>query len=54
MDHITLNDYEFIFMGDASVTNEKEIMNKYNLTDHDGSIMFKIKNNKLEIETSGP
>ena len=99
-------------MGDASVTTEKEIMNKYNLpdidilkvghhgsrtssseefideikpkysiisvgknnryghpnkevlenlkyskiyrTDEDGSIMFKIKNNKLKIETCSP
>ncbi len=104
-----LNVYKFMFMGDASVTTEKEIMNKYNLpdidvlkvghhgsktssskefinvinpkysiisvgknnryghpnkevlntlenskiyrTDEDGSIMFKIKNNKLKIET---
>ena len=103
-----LGDYKFIFMGDASSTTEKEIMNKYNLsnidvlkvghhgsrtsssvefineinpeysiisvgknnryghpnkevldnlekskiyrTDQDGSIMFKIKNNKLYIE----
>ena len=101
-----------MFMGDASVTTEKEIMNKYNLsnidvlkvghhgsrtssgkefinevnskyfiisvgknnryghpnkevlknlvnskmyrTDEDGSIMFKIKNNKLNIETCSP
>ena len=101
-----------MFMGDASVTTEKEIMNKYNLpdidilkvghhgsrtssseefideikpkysiisvgknnryghpnkevlenlkyskiyrTDEDGSIMFKIKNNKLKIETCSP
>ena len=101
-----------MFMGDASSTTEKEIMNKYNLpdidvlkvghhgsktsssiefideinpkyfiisvgknnryghpnkevlenlkdskiyrTDIDGSIMFKIKNNKLKIETCSP
>ncbi len=101
-----------MFMGDASVTTEKEIMNKYNLsnidvlkvghhgsrtssweefinevnprysiisvgkknryahpnkevlnnletskayrTDQDGSIMFKIKSNKLKIETCSP
>ena len=101
-----------MFMGDASVTTEKEIMNQYNLpdidvlkvghhgsrtssskefideinpkysiisvgknnryghpnkealntlknskiyrTDQDGSIMFKIKNNKLKIETCVP
>ena len=107
-----LNVYKFMFMGDASVTTEKEIMNKYNLpdidvlkvghhgsktssskefinvinpeysiisvgknnryghpnkevlenlenskiyrTDLDGSIMFKIKNNKLKIETCSP
>ena len=104
-----LNGYRFMFMGDASVTTEKEILNKYNIpdidvlkvghhgsktssskefineinpknsiisvgkinryghpnkevlenlnnskiyrTDEDGSIMFKIKNNKLKIET---
>jgi competence protein ComEC len=103
-----LNGYKFMFMGDASVTTEKEILNKYNLpnidvlkvghhgsrtssskefideinpkysiisvgkknryghpnkevlenineskiyrTDQDGSIMFKIKNNKLKTE----
>ena len=107
-----LNVYKFMFMGDASVTTEKEIMNKYNLpdidvlkvghhgsktssskefineinpnyfiinvgknnryghpnkevlnnlsdskiyrTDQDGSVMFKIKNNKLKIETCSP
>ena len=104
-----LNGYKFMFMGDASITTEKEILDKYNLpdidilkvghhgsktssgkefineinpkysiisvgknnryghpnkevlnnlknskiyrTDQDGSIMFKIKNNKLRIET---
>ena len=107
-----LDGYKFMFMGDASITTEKGIMNKYNLqdidvlkvghhgsktssgkefivemnpkysiisvgknnryghpnkevlnnleyskiyrTDQDGSIMFKIKNNKLEIETCSP
>ena len=107
-----LNDYEFMFMGDASTTTEKEILNTYNLPDigilkvghhgsktssseefideinpkysiisvgknnryghpnkevlnnlsdskiyridHDGSVMFKIKNNKLEIKTCSP
>ena len=107
-----LNGYKFMFMGDASGTTEKEILNKYNLpdidvlkaghhgsktssskefidtinpkysiisvgknnryghpnkealdnledskiyrTDIDGSIMFKIKNNKLKIETCSP
>ena len=107
-----LNGYRFMFMGDASTTSEKEILNKYNLphidvlkvghhesntssskefineinpkysiisvgknnrygypnkevldnldnskiyrTDQDGSIMFKIKNNKLKIETCTP
>ena len=104
--------YKFMFMGDAGITTEKEIMNKYNLsdidvlkvghhgsktssskdfinvinpkysiisvgknnryghpnkevlnnlenskiyrTDKDGSIMFKVKNNKLKIETCSP
>ena len=107
-----LDGYKFMFMGDASITTEKEILNKYNLpnidvlkvghhgsktssskefidkinpkysiisvgennryghpndnvldnlegskiyrTDQDGSIMFKIKNNKLQIETCVP
>ena len=107
-----LNGYKLMFMGDASITTEKEIMSIYNLpdidvlkvghhgsktsssiefineinpkysiisvgknnryghpnkevlnnlkdskiyrTDEDGSIMFKIKNNKLKIETCSP
>ena len=107
-----LNGYKFMFMGDASINTEKEILDKYNLpnidvlkvghhgsktssskefineinpkysiisvgknnryghpnkevldnlndskvyrTDQDGSIMFKIKNNKLKIETCTP
>ena len=107
-----LDGYKFMFMGDASVTTEKEILDKYDLpnidvlkvghhgsrtssskdfideinprysvisvgknnryghpnkevlnnlenskiyrTDQDGSIMFKIKNNKLKIETCSP
>ena len=107
-----LNGYKFMFMGDASITKEKEILDKYNLqdidvlkvghhgsrtssskefvdeinpkysiisvgknnryghpnkevleivkeskiyrTDQDGSVMFKIKNNKLKIETCEP
>ena len=107
-----LNGYKFMFMGDASSTTEKEILNKYNLpnidvlkvghhgsrtsssvefideinpnysiisvgknnryghpnkevldnlnnskiyrTDKQGSIMFKVKNNKLKIETCSP
>ena len=107
-----LNRYKFMFMGDASITTEKEILNNYNLfnidvlkvghhgsktssskefidktnpkysiisvgknnryghpnkavlnnlneskiyrTDKQGSIMFKIKNNKLNIETCNP
>ena len=107
-----LNGYKFLFMGDASTSTEKEIMDKYNLpdidvlkvghhgsktsssqefinkiqpkysiisvgknnryghpnkevldnlkdtkiyrTDEDGSIMFKIKNNKLQVETCSP
>ena len=104
--------YKFLFMGDAGVEKEKDILNKYNIsginvlkighhgsktssskefidkinpnysiisvgknnryghpnkevlnnlsnskiyrTDQDGSIMFKIKNNKLKIETCSP
>ena len=107
-----LDGYKFMFMGDASINTEKEILSKYNLpdidvlkvghhgsktssskefvneinprysvisvgknnsyghpnkealnslqssiiyrTDQDGSISFKIKNNKLEIETCAP
>ena len=110
--YIEFNNYKFMFMGDASITTETEILNKYNLhnidvlkvghhgsrtsssedfinkinprysiisvgknnryghpdkevlnnlknskiyrTDIDGSIMFKIKNNKLKIETCSP
>ena len=110
--YIELKGYKFMFMGDASVTTEKEIINKYNLpnidvlkaghhgsktssgkefineikpkysiisvgknnryghpnkevldnlidtkiyrTDQDGSIMFKIKNNGLKIESCNP
>ena len=107
-----LNNYKFLFMGDAGVEVEKDLIEKYNLqdidvlkvghhgsktssskifideinpkysiisvgknnryghpndgvlenlkdskiyrTDYDGSIMFKIKNNKLQIETCIP
>ena len=107
-----LNGYKFMFMGDAGVEKEKDILNKYKIsnvdvlkvghhgsktsssktfineinpkysvisvgknnryghpnkevlnnleqskiyrTDQDGSIMFKIKNNKLKIETCSP
>ena len=107
-----LNGYKFMFMGDASITTEKEILKEYNLpkidvlkvghhgsktssgeefideinpkysiisvgknnryghpnkevlntledskiyrTDENGSIMFKIKNNKIKIETCSP
>ena len=107
-----LDGYKFMFMGDASITTEKEILNNYNLpnidvlkvghhgsktssdkgfideinprysvisvgknnryghpnkeilnnlkdskiyrTDKNGSIMFKIKNNNLKIETCSP
>ena len=107
-----LNNHKFLFMGDAGVEVEEDILKKYNLqdidvlkvghhgsktssskefineinpkysiisvgknnryghpnkevlntlneskvyrTDQDGSIMFKIKNNKLEIETCSP
>ena len=33
--YIELSGYKFIFMGDASTTTEKEILNKYNLPDID-------------------
>ncbi len=107
-----INSYKFMFMGDASITTEKEILSKYNLpdidvlkvghhgsntssgkefikkinpkysvisvgknnkyghpnkealdilkdskiyrTDKQGSVIFKIKNNKLKIETCSP
>ena len=107
-----INGYKFMFMGDAGVEKEKDILDKYNIsnidvlkvghhgsktsssenfinemnpkysiisvgknnryghpnkevlnnlddskiyrTDQDGSIMFKIKNNKLKIETCSP
>ena len=107
-----LNGYKFMFMGDAGIDKEKDILDKYNLpkidvlkvghhgsktsssiefineinpkygvisvgknnryghpnngvlnnlansqiyrTDQDGSIMFKIKNSKLKIETCSP
>ena len=110
--YIELNGYKFMFMGDAGVVKEKDIIDKYNLpdidvlkaghhgsktssskefineinpkysvisvgknnryghpnkevlnnlenskiyrTDQDGSIMFKIKNNKLQVETCSP
>lgn len=110
--YIELNNYKFLFMGDASVTTEKEIIDKYNLpvidvlkvghhgsktsiseyfineinpkysiisvgknnryghpnkevldnldnskiyrTYRDGSIVFKIKNNKLDIKACSP
>ena len=110
--HTELNGYKFMFMGDASVTTEKEILSKYNLpdidvlkvghhgsrtssgeefidemnpkysvisvgknnryghpnkevlnnlehskiyrADQDGSVMFRIKNNKLKIEICSP
>jgi competence protein ComEC len=107
-----INNYKFLLMGDAGIDKEKDILNKYNLsnidvlkvghhgsktssgktfidvinpkygvisvgknnryghpnkavlnnledskiyrTDQNGSIMFKIKNNKLQIETCSP
>ena len=107
-----LNNYKFLFMGDASITAEREVIDKYNLsnidvlkvghhgsnastskefvnivnpkysiisvgknnkyghpnkevldtlkdskiyrTDQDGSIMFKISNNRLKVETCNP
>lgn len=110
--YLNYNNYKFLFMGDASTTREKDILEKYNLnnidvlkighhesktsssktfidkispkysiisvgknnryghpndsvlnnledskifrTDQDGSVMFKIKNNKLQIATCPP
>ena len=110
--YLNYNDYKFLFMGDAGIGREKDILDKYNLsdidvlkvghhgsntsssenfiknispkyslisvgennryghpkdsvlnilrnskiyrTDIDGSIMFKIKNNKLKTETCNP
>ena len=110
--YIELNNYKFMFMGDAGVDKEKDILERHNIsnidvlkvghhgsktsssksfinkinpkysiisvgknnryghpnkevlnnldhskiyrTDEDGSIMFKIKNNKLKIETCSP
>ena len=110
--YLNYNNYKFLFMGDASTTREKDILEKYNLnnidvlkighhgsktsssgefinemnpkysiisvgknnrygypnkevlnvlenskiyrTDQNGSIMFKIKNNKLDIKTCTP
>ena len=110
--YFKLNNYKFLFMGDAGIKKENDILDKYNLkdidflkvghhgsktsssknfinemnpkysiisvgknnryghpnkevldsleyskiyrTDEDGSIMFKIKNNKLKIETCSP
>ena len=110
--YLEFNHYKFLFMGDAGVEKEKDILEKYNLkdidvlkvghhgsktssskefikevnpkysiisagknnryghpnkealdnlknskiyrTDQDGSIMFKIKNNKLKINTCSP
>ncbi len=33
--YIKLNNYKFLFMGDASITTENEILNKYNLSNID-------------------
>ena len=110
--YLNYNNYKFLFMGDASTTREKDILEEYNLnnidvlkighhgsktsssktfidkispkysiisvgknnryghpndsvlnnledskifrTDQDGSVMFKIKNNKLQIATCPP
>ena len=56
---LKLDGYKFMFMGDASITTEKEVF--INLedtiiyrTDQDNSIMFKIKNYILKIEVSKP
>ena len=110
--YLKLNGYKYMFMGDAGIEKEKDILEKYNIsnidvlkvghhgsktssgksfineikpnysiisvgknnryghpnkealnnlanskiyrTDEDGSIMFKVKNNKLKIETCSP
>ena len=49
--YIELNNYKFMFMGDAGVDKEKDVLNnldksKIYRTDEGGSIMFKIKNNE--------
>ena len=35
VNYIEISDYKFLFMGDASVTTEKEILDKYNLLNID-------------------
>ena len=35
VNYIEISDYKFLFMGDASVTTEKEILDKYNLPNID-------------------
>jgi competence protein ComEC len=110
--YFSYNNYKFLFMGDAGMKKEKDILNKYNIknidflkvghhgsntssgeefinsmnpkysfisvgknnryghpnkevlnildnskiyrTDQDGSVRFKVKNNKLQIETCPP
>ena len=53
-----LNGYKFMFMGDAGVTTEKEIMNKYNLPDIDvlkvGHHGSKTSSGKDFIDTISP
>ena len=51
MIYIELNNYKFMFMGDAGVDKEKDVLNnldksKIYRTDEGGIIMFKIKNNE--------
>ena len=53
-----LNDYKFMFMGDASGTTEKEMLNKYNLPDIDvlkaGHHGSKTSSSKEFIDTINP
>ena len=44
------NDSKYMFMGDALVTIEKEMLKSYNLLDIYWSVVFEINNNKLKIE----
>ena len=58
MIYIELNGYKFMFMGDASDTTEKEILNKYNLPDIDvlkaGHHGSKTSSSKEFIDTINP
>ena len=58
VNYIEISDYKFLFMGDASVTTEKEILDKYNLPNidvlkvsHHGSKTSSGKNFIDEIST---